>query len=108
MVKKITLLFSLFNASYHYLHAQDNRFSGWSMYVHTIKITKNISSHLDVQLRSDDQVKNVETFIFRPGVNYQFKNKTIATAGYALIEGWRTISGDRGAVAEHRIWQQYI
>ncbi len=78
------------------------------MYLHTIKITKKFSSHLDVQFRSDDNLKNAETFIFRPGLNYHLPNKSILTLGYGLIEGWRTIAGDRGALAEHRIWQQFI
>ena len=108
MLKKTTLLLFLVHSLYHYAVSQENKFSGWSMYMHTIKITKNISSHLDIQLRSDDNLNNAETFIFRPGVNFHFRNKTIATLGYGLIEGWRSIDGDRGAVPEHRIWQQYI
>jgi Protein of unknown function (DUF2490) len=106
-MKKIFLLFFLVHVGLQ-VNAQQQKFSGWTMYLHTIKITKNFSSHLDIQLRSDDNLKNAETFIFRPGINYHFRNKSIVTLGYGLVEGWRTISGDRGALAEHRIWQQYV
>jgi hypothetical protein len=90
--------------------AQQDRFSGWFFYLNTVSLDakKKWSLHTDIQLRSTDEWKQTETFIFRPGLNYHISKKDIVTLGYALIEGWRTLGGVRDGLAEHRIWQQYI
>jgi len=92
------------------VRAQQARFSGWFFNLNTISLdaSKKWSLHTDIQLRSTDEWKQTETFIFRPGLNYHASRKDIVTLGYALIEGWRTLGGIRDGLAEHRIWQQYI
>lgn len=78
------------------------------MSMNTFKTSPKTSIHFDVQLRSDDNLKNAETLIIRPGLNFHVSKSTTLTFGYAFIEGWRNIGGIRGGLPEHRIWQQLI
>jgi hypothetical protein len=84
------------------------RFSGWVAANNMFKFSNRFSIHLDVQARSTDQVRQLETFIFRPGINWHFRKNMMATAGYGFILHHRNISGITGYAPEHRIWEQLI
>ncbi|MEN5055849.1 hypothetical protein D3C87_1223630 [compost metagenome] len=83
-------------------------FTGWSAAFFTYKIDPRFSIHFDGQARSTDQLKDIQSFIIRPGLNYHIKNNMIATLGYAYIGNQRNISATHGWVPEHRIWEQFI
>lgn len=83
-------------------------FTGWSAAFFTYKINPKFSIHFDGQARSTDQLKEIQSFIIRPGLNYHIKNNMIATVGYAYIGNQRNISAINGWVSEHRIWEQFI
>jgi hypothetical protein len=84
------------------------QFTGWLASFNTIKTGDKTSLHTDVQLRSTDEWKKAQTFLFRPGINFHL-NKTITlSAGYAYISNRRTISNVSGYATEHRIWQQLL
>ena len=46
---------------------------------------KKTSIHADVQSKSNDEIKQVETFLLRSGLNIQVSKKIIVTAGYAFF-----------------------
>jgi hypothetical protein len=99
-VSFLLLLLSLFTT------AQQSKFSGWGMTVHTIALSPSFNFIFDSQLRSNDQWKQPETFILRPGLTYVL-NKTVSlSAGVALIQNWKTIEAVRDGVSDNRIWQQ--
>lgn len=85
-----------------------SQFSGWFASFNTIKLHNKFSLHFDGQLRSTDQLKNLQTTLIRPGLNYHFNKNVTGTAGYAYIGNRRTISGITEYLAEHRIWQQVL
>jgi hypothetical protein len=86
--------------------AQQNKFSGWGMTLNTIRLNPKFNLIFDSQLRSNDQWKQPETFILRPGLTYVLNKDVSLTAGLALIHNWKTIGGVRDAVSDNRIWQQ--
>ncbi|RYY28651.1 MAG: DUF2490 domain-containing protein [Chitinophagaceae bacterium] len=83
-------------------------FNGWFAANNMFRVNQKFSIHLDVQARSTDQLEHLNTFIFRPGLNWHFRKNMIATAGYGFFHSRRSISGISGYAPEHRIWQQFI
>ena len=83
-------------------------FNGWLAANNTFRVNQKFSVHLDVQARSTDQLEYLNTFIFRPGLNWHFRKNMIATVGYGLIQNRRTNAGVSGYAPEQRIWQQLI
>lgn len=100
-IVSIFLLFLSFLAT-----AQQNKFSGWAMTVSTIALSPKFNLIFDSQLRSNDQWKQPETFILRPGLTYVLNKSISLSTGLALIHNWKTIGGVRDGVSDNRIWQQ--
>lgn len=90
------------------LMAQQNINTGWLASFNTFSLTKKWSIHLDVQLRSTDELSQVQTVLIRPGINYHLNKKQVLTAGYAFIPNRYVSAADNELLAEHRLWQQYI
>ncbi len=84
------------------------QFTGWAAAFNTFKIDTRFSLHFDAQLRSTDQWEQVQTVLFRPGLNYHLNKKIILTTGYAYVKNKRVIDGVSGHSPEHRIWQQFL
>jgi hypothetical protein len=85
-----------------------NHFSGWAALFSTTKLSTKFSLHLEAQLRSNNEWKQVQTLIFRTGLNYLIKPNQIATVGYAIIGHHRIIDSISGWGPEQRIWEQFI
>lgn len=91
------------------LHAQTvNHFSGWLAVFSTTRLSTKFSLHLESQVRSNNEWKEVQTVILRTGLNYNFKFDQIITIGYAFIAHNRLIDGVSGWGPEQRIWEQFI
>ncbi|MEX6687052.1 DUF2490 domain-containing protein [Danxiaibacter flavus] len=91
------------------LYAQSqNNFSGWLALFSSYKLNNKLSVHFDGQLRSADKIKEAQSFLIRPGINYMVARNQIATVGYAYVGHFRRINGVSGWANEHRIWEQYI
>ena len=88
--------------------AAQSQFAGWLASFNTIKLNNKHSLHLDVQLRTTDEWKKVQTFLIRPGINFHLSKKTILSVGYAYINNYRTISNVSDYLPEHRLWEQFI
>jgi len=86
--------------------AQQNKFSGWIVTANTLALSTKFNLIFDSQLRSNDQWKHSETFIFRPGLTYVLNKNVSLSTGLALIQNWKTIEGVRDGVSDNRIWQQ--
>jgi hypothetical protein len=83
-------------------------FNGWLAVNNMFRVNKKFSIHLDVQARSTDQLEHLNTFIFRPGLNWHFRKNMIATLGYGYFLGRRVNTGISGYAPEQRIWQQLV
>src|SRR5690349_18116359 len=88
--------------------AQQPIVTGWLASFNTIKLNNAFSLHFDGQLRSTDQVKQLQTILLRPGLNYHVNKQFVATLGYAYIGNRRTIDTFAGIAPEHRVWQQLL
>jgi len=84
------------------------QFQGWVASFNTFTLKKPLSLHFDAQLRSTDQVKQVQTLLLRSGLNYHITKNMIVTAGYAFISNRRVVATVSGYAPEHRIWEQFI
>jgi hypothetical protein len=104
-VQKIVLPL-LFLTTVLYCRAQEPAFNGWLMVMNTTKLNKQFSFYFDGQFRSSNQVKQLQTLILRPGVNFSINPNITATLGYAFIENRRSLAGISGLAPEHRIWEQ--
>ena len=82
--------------------------SAWLASFNTIGLKGKWSLHLDVQLRSSDDAEQLQTFLFRPGINYATRKNQFATVGYAWIPNRYVQPEDNALLTEHRFWQQYI
>lgn len=88
-------------------HAQV-QFSGWVASFNTFKLNNKLSLHFDAQIRSTDELKNLQTILFRPGLNVHLNKQWVVTAGYAFISNRRSVSGLSDLLPEHRVWQQVL
>lgn len=84
------------------------RYSGWLASFNSIKTGNKTSIINDIQVRSTDEVRQIQTLLLRGGFSYQFSKKWIASAGYAFIRNQQTVGIVKGYAAEHRIWQQVV
>jgi hypothetical protein len=84
------------------------QFSGWLASFNTFKLNNRFSLHFDAQLRSSDELRQVQTILLRPGLNFHATKSLILTAGYAFITNRRAVSSLSELLPEHRIWQQGI
>lgn len=56
--------------------------------------------------RSTDEWQNIQTIMFKPGVNYRFNKTLTAFAGYNNVRSRVTIGTTSGYTTEHQIWEQ--
>jgi len=88
--------------------AQSATHTGWLASFNTFSLKNKWSVHLDVQARSTDALSQVQTLLFRPGINFQVRKNQVITAGYAYIPNRIVTAEDNELLAEHRLWQQFI
>jgi hypothetical protein len=84
-----------------------NTFSGWVAVFSTFTINQKFSIHLEGNLRSNNEWEQIQTLIFRTGLNYKIKPNQTITAGYAFVSNLKTVNGIAGYSPEDRIWEQY-
>ena len=72
----------------------------------TIKLNDKWSVHFDSQLRSTDELENLQSFLIRPGINYKVTKKVTLSGGFAYIFNRRTVNTVTGYVPEKLLWQQ--
>jgi hypothetical protein len=110
MLRPIILSLVLFIVSFSAISQTQSTFSGWGALFMSAKLNARFSLVFDGQVRSNNEWKEVQTFIARPGLQYKLhQNKNMfATLGYGYIGNHRRISGVEGWGPEHRIWEQFI
>jgi hypothetical protein len=104
-IQSIILSF-LFTHLFVFSKAQTVGFGGWIMVLNSYKINNSLTAYFDGQYRTNNQFKNLQTLILRPGLQYTLRKNINATLGYAFIENRRTMGGLSGYAPEHRIWEQ--
>ena len=84
------------------------QFSGWLADFNNVQLDSKFSIHADFQLRSGDELENIQTLLLRTGLNYRLSKSFVVTAGYAFIHNRRVMSGVSGYANAHRIWEQIV
>ncbi len=82
--------------------------TGWLASFNTIKTGQKTSIHSDIQLRSNDDIKKIQTLLLRAGWNYHVTKKLTLTAGYAYISNRRVFTNTDVMAPEHRVWEQVL
>ncbi len=90
-----------------FLFAQ-TRHSGWLASFNSFKTGKKTSIHAEAQLRSTDEIRQVQTLLLRAGLNYQLNSHLTVTAGYAYISNKQSVGNVHGFAPEHRAWEQLL
>jgi hypothetical protein len=103
----VSLLFFIATSFVFKSHGQ-SQFTGWLASFSSFKIGKKTSIHADVQFRSSDEFKHMQTLLLRPGLNVHINKRLTLTGGYAFIQNRRTINSVSGYAPEHRIWEQLL
>ena len=85
-----------------------HQFSGWLAAFGRVELKNNFSLHVESQLRSTNDIEQIQTLLFRVGLNYNIKSNQILTVGYAYISNRRTVDGFSGYAPENRIWEQFV
>jgi hypothetical protein len=85
-----------------------HQFSGWLAAFGRVELKNNFSLHVESQLRSTNELEQIQTLLFRVGLNYNIKSNQILTFGYAYISNRRTVDGVSGYAPEDRIWEQFV
>ncbi|HMU45132.1 MAG TPA: DUF2490 domain-containing protein [Chitinophagaceae bacterium] len=88
--------------------AAQSQFSGWVASFHSFKTGKQTSIHADVQMRSSDKIKELQTLLLRSGLNFHLNKKITVTTGYAFIRNRKLLANQVAHTPEHRIWQQFL
>lgn len=83
--------------------------TGWFMFVNSTKLSDKWATHLDVQLRSSDNLEHMRNVMLRPGLTYLIDKKQEVTLGYLLNETYTfQDAAPDYHLTEHRVWEQYI
>jgi hypothetical protein len=85
-----------------------NQFSGWLAAFGRVELKNQFSLHIESQLRSTDNLEQIQSVLFRVGLNYNLKKNEIFTVGYAYISSRRVVDGISGYGPEDRIWEQFV
>lgn len=108
-MKKISVVFLFILTLFSVKNAKaQSQFSGWLASFNTIKAGKKTSIHFDAQFRSSDEIKQFQTILLRPGINFHLKNNFILSGGYAAIFNRSSLFSPSQLITEHRIWEQLI
>ncbi len=103
------LLIAIFLYFPSILRAQTtNQFVGWLAAFGRIELKNKFSLHVESQLRSTDNIEQIQSVLLRVGLNYNLKSNQIITVGYAYISSRRTVDSVSGYGPEDRIWEQYV
>lgn len=108
MLKGWFLIFLLPGVSGNLLFAQTNTQTGWVASFNTFTLSSKWSVHFDAQARSSDNLNQLQTLIFRPGINFHLNKNQFISAGYAYVSNRFYSVEDNELLTEHRIWQQYL
>ncbi len=82
-------------------------FSGWLAVYGTVNLNDKYTLRIEGNLRSTNEWEQIQTLLFRTGMNYKISANHVVTLGYAYASNARTINGVRGYAPEDRIWEQY-
>jgi hypothetical protein len=93
--------------SFTFVNAQPGSM-GWLATFNTFKTGKKTSIHNDIQVRSADEWKQVQSLLFRTGLNFHLSKSITITGGYAYISNKRRIGPVSGFAPEHRAWEQLV
>ena len=91
------------------LYAQTStQFSGWFAEVARVQLKNRYSLRVESQFRSTNDIRGMQQWLIRLGLNYEITRNQILTIGYAYFSTFRSVSGVAGYVPENRIWEQYV
>jgi hypothetical protein len=99
----LIFLFLYFNSI-----AQTTENKAWFFLSHTQELSKEWNVLADVQLRSSDKLKRIETVLLRSALAYNFNDEHSVAVGYAYKGDWEEAPLQLNYQIEHRIYQQYL
>jgi Protein of unknown function (DUF2490) len=107
-IRIILIILFLLPASIVSVGQTTHQFSGWLGAFGRVELKNNFSLHIESQLRSTNDLEQIQTLLFRVGLNYNIKPNQVLTVGYAYISNRRTVDGVSGYAPEDRIWEQFV
>lgn len=87
--------------------AQTIEHNGWLFWSHQQKISERWQFSADVQVRSSDKLKYVNTLLIRPGIGYKIKDNQTITVGYTYFGTWDEENDHKIYEPENRIFEQF-
>ena len=102
LIGSFLLLISIFS------RAQAPEFTGWLTSFNSIHLHNNWGLQADAQIRSNDQWKALQLFVWRLGLTIRLNKHTILGAGYIYSDEREVIDGVSGFALEQRAYQEII
>ncbi len=88
--------------------AQTTENKAWFFLSHTQEASKKWNVLADVQVRSSNKVKRVESLLLRSALSYNLNDHHSIALGYAYKGDWEEELAKLKYQLEHRIYQQYL
>jgi hypothetical protein len=88
-------------------NAQSTENKGWLFLTHTQKLSKKWDGLADIQFRSSNEWKRIETVLLRGALAYNINDEHAVALGYAYKGDWEEAISKFDFQLEHRIYQQY-
>ncbi|PWU04634.1 MAG: hypothetical protein C5B52_01355 [Bacteroidetes bacterium] len=88
--------------------AQEPQFTGWLTSFNSIHLHKFLGLQADAQIRSTDQWKALQLFVWRLGVTFKLNKHTILGTGYINSDERDEVNGVSGFTPEQRAYQEII
>lgn len=84
------------------------QFTGWVASFNSFRLNDRFSVHAEAQVRSTDQLNQLQTLLLRTGINWHPAKRITLTTGYGYVQNRKLVGNVSGLAPEHRIWQQFL
>lgn len=106
MNKTIVIIFFLIDARNSLAQTTENK--AWFFLSHTQEVSRKLNVLADVQVRSSNELKRVQTLLLRGALSYNLNNEHSVALGYVYKGDWEEELAKLKYGLEHRIYQQYL
>ena len=101
------LILCLLPAGFQQVFAQKTGYNEWFFWSHQQRISERWQFSADVQVRSADRLRYINTLLIRPGIGYKIADNQTLTLGYTYFGTWDKDNDLNVYAYENRIFEQY-
>src|SRR5438093_5810830 len=84
------------------------QYSGWFSSFNAFALSKKFNTTLDVQVKSSDEAKYLQSVLIRPGLSYRINKKFSVAAGFTYTPSRKSLNTVTGYLSERSVWQHAV